>query len=47
MAYPTVDKPYGLKPINLYGGTPLRALLASTGLLRHTTLEFFTVMLLR
>ena len=22
MAYPTVDKPYGLKPINLYGGTP-------------------------
>jgi hypothetical protein len=22
MAFPTVDKPYGLKPINLYGGTP-------------------------
>jgi hypothetical protein len=22
MAYPTIDKPYGLKPINLYGGTP-------------------------
>ena len=22
MAYPTVNAPYGLKPINLYGGTP-------------------------
>jgi hypothetical protein len=22
MAYPTVDRPYGLKPLNLYGGTP-------------------------
>ena len=22
MAYPTVSAPYGLKPINLYGGTP-------------------------
>ena len=22
MAYPTVDKPYGLKPVNLVGGTP-------------------------
>jgi len=22
MAYPTIDKTYGLKPINLYGGTP-------------------------
>jgi len=22
MAFPTVDRPYGLKPLNLYGGTP-------------------------
>ena len=22
MAYPTVDKPYGLKPVNLIGGLP-------------------------
>ena len=22
MAYPTVDAPYGLKPVNLVGGTP-------------------------
>jgi len=22
MAFPTIDRPYGLKPLNLYGGTP-------------------------
>ena len=40
MAYPTVDAPYGLKPINLVGGQVLcRGDSSNDLLLQATTLE--------
>ena len=43
MAYPTVDAPYGLKPINLVGGqVPLPGQLVKSLLLQATTQTFLT-----
>ena len=45
MAYPTVDKPYGLKPINLIGGQvyagSTRLLPITTSAVNYNTAIFF------
>ena len=43
MAYPTVDKPYGLKPINLIGVKSLREQLARWKLQAAMPQAFFMV----
>ena len=42
MAYPTVDKPYGLKPVNLIGGQVLLAQLVKWKLQVAMLQAFFT-----